>query len=98
MAIFPDNTDRIVQEAKRDKSLAPSLPLNDPLGIPDPSLADGHAPVKPFVATKRQRMEDDSTSLGHPPTKSEANSSSNEWWFIGPSDFSSEEDEDLEDW
>lgn len=95
--VLPDNEDRIKQEAKRDKSLAPSLPLNDALGVSDPSLPDGRAPEKQFLASKRQRNEDDSTSLGHPPTKAEV-SSSGKWYYCGPSNFSSDDDEELEDW
>jgi hypothetical protein len=81
------NADRVAQEMKRDKTLPPSLPLNDPLGIQDPSVPSGSAPRKEFVATKRQRMEDDSTSLGRPPTRAEAR----KWFYLG--DFSSDEEE-----
>lgn len=100
-ALYPDRTDRIREEAKRDKTLPPALPLNDPLGIPDPSLGEGQAPREPFVATQLQRDQDKSVSLGHPPTSREVAAAAQEggadqWWYIGPEDFedSTEEDED----
>lgn len=92
-SVFPDRTDRIRQEAKRDKTLPPSLPLNDPLGVPDPNLPDGEAPVRPFVATQKQRDQDNSVSLGRPPTEAEAKAQI-PWYFIGEDDLDSSDQED----
>jgi hypothetical protein len=77
---LPQNLDRIRQEAKRDKSLPSSMPLNDPMGVPDPNLPAGEAPKRQFVATAAQRSADSSTSLGSPPTKAQAFVP---YWYLG---------------
>lgn len=103
--LFTDNTDRIRQEAARDKTLPPSMPMNDPLGVRDPSLPQGHAPVRPFVANQQQRNADNSVSLGRPPTAQEvaaaaaAEEKSHPWYYLGPEDLasSSEDDDGMDD-
>ena len=90
-----DNTDRILQAAKRKNTEPPSLPLNDPLGYRDPDLPEGHAPSKPFAATQRDRNLQD--FVQPPPAKAAhtvTKESSKNWWYIGPEHFTSSEEED----
>jgi hypothetical protein len=77
-ALLPDRSEDLAREAKRDKTLTPSLPMNDPLGAIDSSLTPGHPPLVPFVAKQTQH--------GGPSTKEEQK----QWYKLNVS-YSSEE-------
>jgi hypothetical protein len=82
---------------KENKSRHAPAPLNDPLGVRDPDLPVGHAPVKPFIPTQKQRneqlneedMEAASTSAG-------ITHSSGDWpdWYCHGGSNTTTDDED----
>lgn len=83
----PLNEDRILQEAKRNKDLLPSLPLNDPLGHGDPSLPEGMPQTKDFTAVQ---PEEAISSSGQGAARQ-----IRPWYYQGPAEFSSDEEDNL---